>query len=63
MCWQAWDWETNLLACVRNLLVDPRSHSPDLKRVIICLLAWFGKGYNDFEEERQEVRAEIITLY
>lgn len=58
MMGQTWDWETNLLDRVRELLVDLRSHSPRLKRVVIRQMAWFPEQRGDFEKERQEMRAD-----
>lgn len=55
---QTWDWETNLLDRVRELLVDLRSHSPKLKRVVIRQMAWFPEQHEDYEEKREELGAE-----
>ena len=55
---QTWDWETNLLDCVRELLVDLRSHSPKLKKVVIRQMAWFPEQHGDCEKERQEIQAD-----
>lgn len=60
MMGQTWDWETNLLDCVRELLVDLTSHSPRLKRVVIRQMASFPKRRGDSEKERQEMRADCV---
>lgn len=58
MMGQTWDWETNLHDCVRELLVDLRSHSPSLKRIVIRQIAWFPEQRGDCEKERRELQAD-----
>lgn len=59
---QPWDWKTNLLDRVQELLVDLRSHSPKLKRVVIRQMAWFPEQLADCEKECQELGPIVLWL-
>ena len=61
MMGQTWDWKTNLHDRVRELLVDLRSHSPSLKRIVIRQMAWFPEQRGNCEKERGELQADCAV--